>query len=197
MDPLLGGTLSLRLDATPEDAFEPDSVAEAPLLGFEAFLANARLFGRVRLDAARLTDLLNAHSMLRLHEARLESLVDDSVRSVDELEVQRSDLLAVLATGPRGDPALRRWTLAHPVAVQVGDFLIGGYAHATPGQDPLASVRERPVMVPLTDAWIEHWPNRVRQRQWIGTVVFNRELAAWIREVAEGDLEFGRLRPTG
>ncbi len=192
-----GGTLTLRLDALPEDAFEPDSVAEPPLLRFEAFLAEECVFGLVRLEAARLTDLLNTHEALRLHEVRIESLVDGSVRSAPELEVARSAVVAVRATGPRGNPALRRWTLTHPVAVQAGDFLIGGYAHATSGVDPLASIVERPPMVPLTDAWMEYWRCRERRRQWIGTIVFNRDRAAWIRIVGEADLEFGRLRPTG
>jgi hypothetical protein len=191
------GSLTLRLDAAPEDAFEPDSVAEAPLLRFEAFLADARLFGLVRLSATRLTDLLNAHSTLRIHQARVESLADESVRSVDELEVSRGTLLAVVATGPRGDPALRRWTRSHPIAAQAGHFLIAGYAHASPVEDPLANLLERPPMIPLTDAWIEYWPDGVRRRQWIGTIVFNRDLTDWIRVVAESDLEFGQLRPTG
>jgi hypothetical protein len=190
------GSLTLRLDAAPEDAFEPDSVAEAPLLRFEAFLADARLFGRIRLEAARLTDLLNRHDVLRLHEVTVESLADGSIRSMDDLEVPRSRVIAVLATGPRGDPALRRWTLSHPIAAQAADFLIGGYGHATPGTDPLASILERPPMIPLTDGWIEYWPNGERRRQWIGTIVFNRDLATWVRVVAEDDLEFGGLRPT-
>ena len=51
-------------------------------------------------------------------------------------------------------------------------------------------------MVPLTDAWMEYWQAGQRLRQWIGTIVFNRDVADWIRVVAEEDLEFGRLRPT-
>lgn len=190
------GPLTLRLDAAQEDAFEPDSVAEAPLLRFEAFLADARQFGLVRLNAARLTDLLNAHSTLQIHQARVESLVDGSIRSVEELDVPRATLVAVLATGPRGDPALRRWTRSHPIAVQAGHFLIGGYAHTTQLGDPLANLLDRPPMIPLTDAWIEYWPDGVRRRQWIGTIVFNRDQTDWIRVVTEADLEFGQLRPT-
>jgi len=192
-----GARLSLHLDALPEDVFEPEFVADAPVLGFEAFLPDARLFGRVRLAAGRLTDLLNAHESLHLHEATIESLVDGSTRRSEQVIVPRSQLIAVSATGPRGDPALRSWTQTHPVAVQSGDFLIGGLAHATPSRDPLASILERPPMVPLTDAWIEYWPGGRRVRQWIGTIIFNREIADWVRVVAEEDLEYGRLRPTG
>jgi hypothetical protein len=190
-----GDRLTLRLDAVAEDAFEPDSVADAPLLRFEAFLTSERLFGWVRLDANRLTDLLNAHETLHLHNVTFESLVDGSTRREDELVVPRSALVAVSVTGPRGDPALRRWTHAHPVAVQLGEFFLGGYCHATPGADPLASMLERPPMVPLTDAWLEYWPGGQRRRSWIGTMVFNRDLTDSIRVVTEEDLELGLMVP--
>jgi len=190
-----GNRLTLRLDAVAEDVFEPDSVADAPLLRFEAFLTTERLFGWVRLDAHRLTDLLNAHETLHLHNVTFESLIDGSTRREDELIVPRSGLIAVSVTGPRGDPALRRWTHAHPVAVQLGQFLMGGYCHATPGEDPLASMLERPPMVPLTDAWLEYWPGGERRRSWIGTMVFNRDLTDSIRVVTEEDLELGLLVP--
>jgi hypothetical protein len=189
------GGLTLRLDAVAEDAFEPDSVADAPLLRFEAFLATERLFGWIRLEATRLTDLLNAHDALHLYNASFESLTDGSTRRADELVVPRSSLLAVSVTGPRGDPALRRWTYSHPVAVQLGEFLMGGYAHAMPGDDALASMLERPPMVPLTDAWLQHWPAGERRRTWIGTMVFNRDLTDSIRLVTEEDLELGQLAP--
>ena len=187
------GGLTLRLDTVAEDVFEPDSVADAPLLRFEAFLATERLFGWVRLEATRLTDLLNAHDALHLYNASFESLIDGSTRRADELVVPRSSLLAVSVTGPRGDPALRRWTHSHPVAVQLG--ALGGYAHAMPGDDALASMLERPPMVPLTDAWLQHWPSGERRRTWIGTMVFNRDLTDSIRLVTEEDLELGLLAP--
>jgi len=190
-----GERLTLRLDAVAEDVFEPDFVADAPLLRFEAFLTAERLFGWVHLEADRITDLLNAHGELHLHNATFERLVDGSTRHEDELLVPRSSLLAVSVTGPRGDPALRRWTHSHPVAVQLGAYLMGGYAHATPGEDALASMLERPAMVPLTDAWLEYWPDGHRRRSWIGTMVFNRDLTDSIRLVSEEDLELGFLVP--
>lgn len=190
-----GGRLSLHLDAVLEDVVEPDVVPEAPVLRFEAFLANARIFGHVHLDADRLTDLLNAHPELDLHCATQESLVDGSTSSSDDFLVPRSELIAVLASGPRGDPALRRWTQAHPVAVQAGSYLIGGYAHATPREDPLKAIGQRPPMVPLTDAWLEYWRGGEQIQQWVGTIIFNRDHADWIRAVDEAELEFGQLRP--
>jgi hypothetical protein len=188
--------LALHLDAVREDVFEPDFVPDAPLLRFEAFLVGERLFGWVRLDADRLTDLLNAHDELHLYRASFESLVDRSTRQVDELVVPRASVIGVAVSGPRGDPALRRWTHSHATVVQIGEYLMGGYAHATPGEDPLASIRERPAMVPLTDARLEYWPGGQHRRTWIGTMIFNRDLADWVRVVSEEELELGLIRPT-
>jgi hypothetical protein len=187
--------LTLRLDAVAEDVHEPEFVPDAPLLRFEAFLVQERLFGWVRLDAERLTDLLNAHETLHLYEPSFESLVDWSTRQADDLVLPRSSLIGVSVTGPRGDPALRRWTHSHPVVVQLGDFLMSGYAHATPGDDPMTSIRERPSMVPLTDARLEYWPGGQRRRTWIGTMVFNRDLADWVEVVTEEELELRLIRP--
>lgn len=190
------GHLLLDLDARGEDVFEPGFVPDGPLLQFEAFWGDARLFGTIRLEFDRLTDLLNAHRSLQLHEAAFEKLGDGSTRRAEDIIVPRSQLVAVVASGPRGDPALRRWTRSHPVAVQSGAFLIAGHAHALPGTDPIRSIHERPPMVPLTDAWLEYWPNGRLERQWIGTIIFNRDLSTSIRLVEEEDLDFGRLRPT-
>ena len=186
--------LSLRLDAVTEDVFEPEFV-DAPLLRFEAFLERERLFGWVRLEADRLTDLLNAHEALRLYQATFESLVDGETRQVEDVVVPRSSLIAVSVTGPRGDPALRRWTHSHAAVVQIGEFLMGGYAHAVPGEDPLKTILKRPAMVPLTDARLEHWPEGHHRRTWIGTMIFNRDLADWVRVVTDEELELGLIRP--
>jgi hypothetical protein len=190
-----GDPLTLHLDAVAEDVFEPEFVADAPLVRLEAFLAGQRLFGWVRLEAGRLTDLLNAHDVLHLYDASFESLVDGTGRQAEEAVVPRSSLFAVSVTGPRGDPALRRWTHSHPAAAQLGDYLIGGYVHATPGEDPLASILERPPMVPLTDAWLEYWSSGQKRRSWIGTMIFNRDLTDWIRVVTEEELELGLIVP--
>src|SRR6266545_1259947 len=120
--PAVGGPLRLDLDAVYEDVFEPGFVPDAPILRFEAVSAYARLFGLIRLDATRLTDLLNASQDLHLHEAAIENLVDGTTRKADDVVVPRGELVAVVATGPRGDPALRRWTRSYPVALETGPF---------------------------------------------------------------------------
>ncbi len=189
------GCLSLVLERTPEALMEPEFVAEVPLVSFGAFASDYRAFGWVRLLADRLTDLVNDHANLRLMNAGIENLVDGRTTIVDEIMVHRDQLIAVQAGGPRGDASLRQRTRTYPLAIQSGSYLIEGFLHATPGLDPLASVRQRPPMIPLTSACVEYWADGHRLRQWVGTIIFNRELADWIEPVAVEELEYGRIVP--
>jgi len=187
--------LELVLQRTDEEVFEPGAVAGMPLIRFAAYVANQRVFGWVRLDADRLTDLLNAHDELHLLDVGLESLPNGWPGTVDEVVIHRRDLVAVHATGPRGIAARWQATQSHPVAVQSGSYLIGGYLHVPPGMDPIESARARPPLVPLTDALIEFWAHGRREHQSIGTIIVNRDKADWIRVVTHEDLIEGLLRP--
>jgi hypothetical protein len=182
------GRLYLILQPTPEEVFEPDSVADAPLVRFIAYGLQERVFGWVRLRADRLTDLLNAHEELHLAEVAIESLENGVSQQVDEVIIHRRDLVAVHATGPRGDAALHHRTRTHAVVIQSGNYVIGGHLHADPGADPIASLAGRPAMVPLTDAWIEYWSGGERKYQSTGTIVVNRHYADWLRLVTDEDL---------
>lgn len=190
------GRLHLLLQRTSEEAFEPDSVADAPLIRFTAYGTDHRVFGWVQLAADRLTDLLNSHEELHLADVEIESLETGAMRSLDEILIHRHDLVAVHASGPRGDETRRLRTRSHPVAIQAGNYLVGGYLHAVPGTDPLASARIRPSMLPLTDAWIEYWSGNERKHHSIGTIIVNRDAIAWIRVVTDEDLIGGELRPS-
>ena len=189
------GRLELALQQSSEEAFEPDSVSDAPLIRFIAYGTHQRVFGWVSLRADRLTDLLNAHDELLLLNVELETLADGLTGTVDAVLIHRADLIAVQASGPQGLEGLRKATQTHPIAIQAGNYLIGGLLHVAPGADPLASARDRPPMVPLTDAWIEYWADGERQHQSIGTIVVNRDAADSMRVITEQDLMDGHLRP--
>ena len=175
--------LSLVLERGSEDVHEPEFVSDVPLVSFEAFIARYRVFGWVRLDADRLTDLLNAHSELRLVNVMVEHLGDGDTFSADEAIVRRDELVAVRASGPRGDAARWRNTEPHAVLVEAGPFRIGGHVHSLPGVDPAARIRDGEPMIPLTEGWIEHRSAGGRQRRRVGTIIINRELAARIEPV--------------
>jgi len=187
--------LELVLQRTDEEVFEPGAITDMPLIRFAAYVANQRVFGWVRLDADRLTDLLNDHDELHLLDVGLESLPNGWPGTVDEVVIHRRDLVAVHAAGPRGVTARWQATQAHPVAIQSGPYLIGGYLHVPPGMDPIESARSRPPLVPLTDALIEFWAHGRCEHQSIGTIIVNRDKADWIRVVTHDDLIEGHLRP--
>jgi hypothetical protein len=79
--------------------------------------------------------------------------------------------------------------------VRAGSYLIAGHLHAEPGADPLESLRRRPAMVPLTDAWLEYWPDGSPRRHGVGTIIVNREAADTIELVTDDDLVEGLLTP--
>lgn len=189
------GRLQLVLQSTAEEVFEPDTVPDVPFIRFAAYVSNRRVFGWIRLHEDRLTDLLNAHEELHLLNVGLESLPNGWPGTIDEVIVRRRDLVAVQASGPRGDATRRQPTRTHPIAVQSGAYLICGYLHVPPGIDPLSSVRTRPSMIPLTNASIEYWIQGRREHQASGTIVVNRDLADSIRVVTHDDLIEGNLRP--
>lgn len=184
---------TLFLEALPDGPNEPDSVADQPLVGFDAFLVDAHIHGWARLSDARLTDLLNGHLELKLVNAQLERLVDGRPGWHQSLTLRRGQLVAVRAGGPRGDPSLRRHARLHALAVRSGPFLVRGYLHAAPGTTPLDEVAARPSFVPLSMASLEYWAAGRRRSEWGGTILFNRELAETIRVVGDEDLEVGAL----
>ena len=193
--PSSSGRLYLETQPTSEEAFEPDSVADPPLVRFVAYSGAHRLFGWVRLRADRLTDLLNAHAELQLANVEVESLETGRIEAAEQVLIHRADLVAVHASGPRGNEALHHRTRTHPVAIQSGNFLIGGLLHTEPGVEPIASLATRPTMVAMTDAWVEYWSRGVRRYQSTGTLVVNRHAADGIRTVTDDELIEGALRP--
>lgn len=170
-------TLSLVLERHAEDIHEPEFAAYTPLVGFEAFLSTQRVFGWVRLDANRLTDLLNAHDLIHLENVHVEDLRDGSTVAADETLLPRSEIVAVIASGPRGDPGRRAVTQRHAVAVESGAYRIGGCVHVTSGVDPEARWRCGGPMVPLTGAWLEYRSGDRYCRDILETIIVNRRLA--------------------
>jgi hypothetical protein len=179
---------TIILERVQEVPHEPESVVDAPLVGFDAFSIDHRVFGWVRLSADRMTDLLNAHEQVELVNAQVERLAAAETDLIDGLVLARSELVAVRAGGPRGDPARRLRTRLHPLVVRSGPYRIGGFLHARPGVDPLDEIAGRPPIVPLSLAWLEYWRGGQREGQWAGTILFNRLRAEAIEVVPEEEI---------
>jgi hypothetical protein len=164
---------------TPEEA-----PREVPWVDFVAFTEDCRVSGRIQLDADRLSDTLNEHLEYVLCGVQVESLEDGRSARADEVPIDRDELLAVLADGPRGDPKRRTHTLAYPVVVKAGSFLVRGNLHALPGVEPLAAARRRRPMIPLSDATIAYRSAGTDRVSPVGTIVVNRDTADWIQLAA-------------
>jgi len=173
-----------------------------PWIQLVAFTEDCLVSGRIQLDSDRLSDTLNAHQEYQLCDMLVESLDDGRSVHADEVSLDRDELLAVLADGPRGDPTRRIRTLAHAVTFKAGPYLIRGDLHALPGMEPLASARRRRPMIPLSDAWIEYRSGGTTQVSMPGTIVVNRATADWIQlgfapPSALADLELAGVTATG
>jgi len=192
----IGGVLRLVFHQAAEPEPVEDEAApepEHPEVELSAYAEDCRLFGRARLDADRLTDMLNAHERLLLVDVLAESLAEGTVVEMAEFSVGRDDLLVVEATGPRGDPARRTRAQRHPLAVKLGPYELRGYVHLAPGADILAAVRRRRPMVPLTDASIAYTVRDVAIVRRAGTLIFNRECTDWFRLIDAASVEFPEL----
>jgi len=122
------------------------------------------------------------------------------MRSEIELAIDRpgskSDLERVLslilvhASGPRGDAARRHRTQLQHVALKMGPYQVRGFLHALPGADPVAAMRRRKPMVPLTNVRIEFTFNGETREDRVETVIVNREQIDWVEVVEPDRVEF-------
>ena len=162
---------------------------------FVAYAEDCILSGIVRMAADRLTDMLNEQDEYLLVDVLVEGLAGDRAMEVSEVLVRRDELLLVHAAGPRGDLGRRHQTRSHPVALQVGPYLVHGCLHALPGADPIRAIQGRKSMVPLTDALVEFPAGTGRQRLRLGTVMVNRAQIDWISPAVGGEVELPDLSP--
>ena len=148
---------------------------------FAAYAEECRIFGFMRVVGDRLTDALNDRGEYPLTDVMVVRIADGVAVQAQELVVHRDEVLAVRASGPRGNVGRRgRWR-PYPVTLKTGPYVIHGYLHGLPGADPLQEIRRRKPMVPLTESWIEYRSAGNEHRARVGTIIVNREQYDWIR----------------
>jgi hypothetical protein len=155
------------------------------VLEVDAYAVDCRLYGRADLGDGRLTDQLNATRELRIEDVRLESLDDGHAVEADEITVTTDELCAVVARGPRGEPARRLRTHATRVVVGLGPYVVVGLVHGTPASDPLSAALRRAAWLPLTEATVTYrrGPDQVTDE--VETLLVNRALATSFQAVEE------------
>jgi hypothetical protein len=165
-----------------QEAADEDLHIEFVAYGHECLLS-----GLLRLDADRLTDLLNAADELELVDVVSLGL-DGGIAEADRVIVPRDELVAVKAGHPRGRASLRHPTRQVAVAASGGRYEMHGYAHVRPGADPMLHLARRPPMVPLTDATIAYETSTGWRHDAAETLILNREIADSIRLAREDEL---------
>ena len=146
-------------------------------IDFMGFAGDCVVRGRLHLGQERLTDLLNGQTSYRVQDVTLESLEDGHLVQAPEVTLDREELFAALATGPRGVEARRIYTIRQRLILQLGPYTVAGNLHTMPGATAMRSVRLRRAMVPLTEAVVSYVCAGRTVSQEAGTVIVNGELA--------------------
>lgn len=152
---------------------------------FLGFAADCTISGKVTMFGERLTDFLNGQERYRVHHVECESLTDGHRVEVDSVSVERTDLLAVMATGPRGSEKQRVSLQTARLQVCIGPYLILGRLHTKPGADAMASVLTRDPMIPFTNATIAYEVAGSIVARDVSTIIVNRLLVDWISPTTE------------
>jgi len=154
-------------------------------IDFLAFAADCTVTGKMTMFGERLTDFLNGQERFRVHHLECESLEDGHRAAVDSMSLERNDLLAVVATGPRGNEKQRVTLQTNRLQVSIGPYLILGRIHTKPGVDAVASVMKRDPMIPLTHATIAYEVAGSIVARDLPTIIVNRLLVDWISPTTE------------
>ena len=153
---------------------------------FLGFAADCTITGKMTMFGERLTDFLNGQERYLVHHVECESLEDGHQAAIDSVSIERTDLLAVVATGPRGNEKQRVVAPDQPAAPL--DRAVHGprpAAHASPARDAVADVLKRDPMVPLTNATIAYEVAGAIVARDLPTIIVNRLLVEWISPTTE------------
>ena len=187
-----GVTRILRLAFVPDRPIAEDASLEtpdeAPLIEFVAFTDDCALAGLIRLSAERLTDLLNGADEIELLDVVIKSVRTGQAGRSERLTVPRSELIAVKAQPPRGNPARRRPTRQHAIAFGSGRYILHGHLHTRPGADPLVDVGRRAPIIPLTEATVRYSVEGERRCDEATVLLVNRERAEWLQLASEEEI---------
>jgi len=152
-----------------------------------AFTADRRISGTIPLADDRLSDMLNSVPRIVMRNATVQDLVADAVARTADVTLAVGSIVAVVATGRRGNEMRRHRTDLRLARIGVVRFVVTGSLHVPAGSvDPMASndpavvLAGRDVLVPLTDATIAYDVGREPTTETHATILINRAHATWI-----------------
>jgi hypothetical protein len=180
----------LRLGSIPDQSSRTTPATSNDEVPFRAYGADCIVSGHTALDAARLTDMLNAHDAYLLADVTVERFEDGESFEIAEITVLRDDVYLVQATDPRGDVARRYHTQPRRLALKVGPYKVRGAFHGRLGAEPLGAMRRRMTMVPLTEVRIEYTCHGETRETRVDTVIVNREQIDWVQAAPQSQAAF-------
>jgi hypothetical protein len=152
---------------------------------FIGFAEDCTIAGKITMFGDRLSDFLNGQERFLVHHLECESLQDGHSVALDSVSLERNDLLAVVATGPRGSQKQRVSLETNRIHISVGPYLILGRVHTKAGTEVVTSVLKRDPMIPLTDATIAYEMAGAIVARDLPTIIVNRLLIDWISPTTE------------
>jgi hypothetical protein len=133
----------------------------------EIYTATAMVNGLVEPEGRRLSDMLNANSVLAIRDARSTSLLSNVEGSEGSgwTRLPTDEILFVMPPGRESPRQMRIHRRKHRVRIQIGQFHIAGDAHALPGirLDPYV-LRQRMHFLAITDAHVSFMAEPVWER---------------------------------
>jgi hypothetical protein len=159
-------------------------------IAFTAFAEDSVIRGELVLDGERLSDFIPQEGPFEIECVTLEALDDGRSVSVAAATMARSDLVAITASGPRGNAARRVRTRPHPARAQAGPYEIVGYVHAPPSAHPFSDVLRRRVL-PMTSTLIRYRIGGRQVEHEHDALLLNPERIDWLEAATDEELGVG------
>jgi hypothetical protein len=156
-------------------------------IAFTAFAEDSVIRGELVLEGDRLSDFIPQEGPFQIERVTLEALDDGRIVSAEAATIARSDLIAITASGPRGNKARRVRTRPHPARAQAGPYEIVGYVHAPPSAHPFSGVLRRRVL-PMTSAVIRYRIGGQPVEQEHDALLVNPERIDWLKAATDKEL---------
>jgi hypothetical protein len=160
-------------------------------IAFTAFAEDSVIRGELVLEGDRLSDFIPQEGPFEIERVTLEALDDGRTVEVAEATMARSDLVAITASGPRGNRARRVRTRPHPARAQAGPYEIIGYVHAAASAHPFSGVLRRRVL-PVTSAVIRYRSAGREIYEEHDALLVNPQKIDWLEPATDQELGLGK-----
>jgi hypothetical protein len=161
---------------------------------FTAYAIDSIVHGELVLEGDRLSDFLAQDGPFEIEDVTLEALDDGRQVQIAAAAIARSDLVAITASGPRGNAARRVRTRPHAAHLQAGPYEIVGYMHAPPSAHPFTGVQRRQVL-PVTSAVIQYDVAGRRFESAYEVLLVNATAISWLQAANDADVRLAKALP--